>query len=101
MPGRNGSEDQQSRVWHKSDRVTVVHIMGTVGVVAALIANIVVTTTYINKIESRVSVIEARDAIQRERDDRQDKLTAEAIGLLRSELQYLRQGIDQLLQGKR
>lgn len=94
----SAQNNPEKKAWVSEGWVQITHMMGTIAVVVTLLANVVQTTNYINKIESRVSVLESREAAQRERDDRQDRLTAEAIGLLRNDLQYLRQGLDRLLE---
>jgi hypothetical protein len=55
---------------------------------------------YVNKIEGRLSLVEQQTSTmqlaQRDRDDRQDKNTAELIGLLRQQLDRLEIKIDRI-----
>lgn len=69
--------------WHSSRKVQITHILGTIAVVCTLIGYVAQTTSYINKLDTRLAIIEqqlsAQQLQQISRDDRQDRASAEAM----------------------
>jgi hypothetical protein len=88
------SEEQEPSVvtgWHLKKEVQLSHIVTTlvVGVSAGL---------YITKLEQRIALVEQAVTTQHERDERQDKVTADAMNLLRIQLDKMDQKLDRLVE---
>lgn len=83
--GHESKDQDKSPVldWHSSRTVQITYILGTVAVVCSLIGYVAQTTAYINKLDTRLSVIEqqlsAQQLQQASRDDRQDRASTEAM----------------------
>ena len=75
--------------WHLKREIQVGHLITTLVVAVSALA-------YINKIEERVAVIESQIASQRERDAHQDAQMAEALTLIRTQLERMDEKLDRL-----
>ena len=79
--------------WHIKREIQLGHILTTLTVAVSAMF-------YITKLEQRIALIEQQVVSQHERDDRQDKATAEALLLLRSQLDRIDVKLDRLMERK-
>lgn len=56
--------------------------------------------SYVNRIETRVALVESQQAVQKDRDDRQDKALTDSLALLRDSITRLDAKLDRLIEGK-
>lgn len=77
--------------WHLKKEIQFGHIITTLTVAVAAMF-------YFSKIEQRIALVEQQIIQQRERDDRQDKATAEALILLRQQLEKMDGKLDRALE---
>lgn len=77
--------------WHLKKEIQVSHLITTAGMVLAAVL-------YAAKIEQRVALLESSMVQQHERDDRQDKASAESITLLRAHLERIEAKLDRLVE---
>ena len=77
--------------WHLKREIQIGHIITTLTVAVSVIV-------YVGKIEQRLAVAESRIATQRERDERQDKVLAEAMARLGAQLERLDGKLDRLVE---
>ena len=80
--------------WHLKKEFQLGHIITSVTIAASVIV-------YVNKIEQRLAVVETQIVTQHDRDERQDKITSEALALLRAQLERIDTKLDRILEGKR
>jgi len=80
--------------WHLKREIQLGHLITTITVALSALG-------YIGSIEKRVALLETAIVAQHERDERQDKLTSEAVGLLRGQLQRMDDKLDRLLESRR
>jgi Tfp pilus assembly protein PilO len=85
---------EQDKRWHLDKRVPI-------AIIVTLLAQAAWFASYITRLEARINYTEAWMVEQRLRDDRQDRSAAEAAALLRSDLQYIRGQLDQLIRDGR
>ena len=87
--------DQQGAIsiegWHLKKEIQFGHIITTLTVAVAAMF-------YFSKIEQRIALVEQQMTQQRERDDRQDKAVAEAVTLLRQQLENMDKKLDRVLE---
>ena len=87
--------DQQGAVsiqgWHLKKEIQFGHIITTLTVAVAALF-------YFAEIEQRIALVEQQIAQQRERDDRQDKAVADALVLLRQQLEKMDVKLDKALE---
>ena len=87
--------DQQGAVniegWHLKKEIQFGHIITTLTVAVAALF-------YFSKIEQRIALVEQQIVQQRERDDRQDKSVADALVLLRQQLEKMDVKLDKALE---
>lgn len=92
------SADQDERTnsgrWHLKREIQIGHIITTLTVAVSVIV-------YVGKIEQRVAILEAQEATQRERDERQDKIASESLSMLRAQLDRIDSKLDRLMERKR
>lgn len=84
-------EDQNK--WHLKREVQLGHIITTITVVVSVVI-------YTQKQEQRIALLENHVAVQRERDERQDKSQSEAITQVRSHLERMEAKLDRLIEYK-
>ena len=77
--------------WHLKREIQIGHIVTTLTVAVSVVV-------YVGKIEQRLAVAESRIAAQRERDERQDKVLAEAMARLGAQLERLDGKLDHLVE---
>ena len=70
------------------------HIITTLTVAVSVVV-------YVNKLEQRIAIIETQIASQRDRDERQDKQTDEAMRLLRAQLEKMDAKLDRIIEGRK
>lgn len=92
-PPNTEPADQPGR-WHLKKEIQLGHIVTTITVAAAAMV-------YVQKIEQRLAVVESQMVSQRERDDRQDKLSGETYVLLRAQLERMDAKLDRLVEARR
>lgn len=80
--------------WHLKRDVQIGHIITTCTVLFSVI-------WYAGQLDKRIAMIEQTVSSQRERDERQDKLAAEALSMLRQQLDRLEVKLDRVIEGKR
>ncbi len=87
--------DQQGVIsvegWHLKKEIQFGHIITTLTVAVAAMF-------YFSKIEQRIALVEQQMTQQRDRDDRQDKAVAEAVNLLRQQLENMDKKLDRVLE---
>lgn len=77
--------------WHLKREIQIGHIITTLTVAVSVVV-------YVGKIEQRLAVAESQIAAQRERDERQDKVLAEAMARLGAQLERLDGKLDRLVE---
>lgn len=77
--------------WHLKKEIQLGHIVTTVVVAASAVV-------YINKIEQRIAVLESQTTEQQRRDERQDKVTADALHLMRTQLDRIDGKLDRIIE---
>lgn len=75
--------------WHLKREIQIGHIITTLTVAVSVVI-------YVGKIEQRLAVAESQIATQRERDERQDKVLADALVHLGAQLDRLDGKFDRL-----
>lgn len=86
--------DTNDAKWHLKKEIQLTHLITTMTVAVSVIF-------YINKMEQRIALLEQHSTTQSQRDERQDRNSAETAGLLRSQLDRLEAKIDRLIESKR
>jgi hypothetical protein len=76
--------------WHLKREIQLGHIVTTLTVAFSV-------SWYVSKLEQRIAMVEQQIAAQHERDERQDKASAEALVLIRQQLDRLDSKIDRVL----
>lgn len=88
-------KELQPAGWHLKREIQLGHLITTLTVIISV-------AVYVQRIDQRLAIVEARqiDAVreQRERDERQDKLAAEAFSLVRSQLNRIDEKLDRLME---
>ena len=77
--------------WHLKREIQIGHIITTLTVAVSVVI-------YVGKIEQRLAVVESQIATQRERDERQDKVLADALVRLGAQLERLDGKLDRLVE---
>lgn len=77
--------------WHLDKRVPITLILTILVQSAGFV-------WFIGKMDSRILALEAANIIQKERDDRQDRASTDAVNMIRSDLRDLGQKIDRLIE---
>lgn len=77
--------------WHLKKEIQFGHIITTLTVAVAALF-------YFTKIEQRIALVEQQIVQQRERDDRQDEAVADALVLLRQQLEKMDVKLDKALE---
>ena len=80
--------------WHLKKEIQLGHLVTTLTVAVSAVI-------YITKVEQRVALLEASMVQQHDRDERQDKASAESISLLRAQLEKIDSKLDRLLEKRR
>jgi hypothetical protein len=80
--------------WHIKREIQLGHIFTTLTVAISAMF-------YITKLEQRIALIEQQVSLQHERDDRQDRATAEALVLLRAQLEKMDVKLDRLVERRK
>lgn len=90
-------EDSMVGGWHLKKEIQVTHLLATATMVASVLF-------YATKLEQRVALVEQAQTqnaqAQKERDERQDRLTAETLATLISRLDRFEAKIDRLMERK-
>lgn len=90
--------DQQPHGWHLKKEIQLGHLITTLTVVVSV-------AVYVQRIDQRLAIVEARQIDsareQRERDERQDRLAAEAFSLVRAQLARMDEKLDRLMERSR
>lgn len=81
---------QNDTHWHLDKKVPV-------GIIAALFLQFMGGVWFMSKLESRILALESVQIEQRLRDDRQDKSAAEAVAIIRAQLDRIDSNILQLI----
>lgn len=82
-------DDQDSR-WHLDKKVPV-------GIIITLFIQFMGGAWFMSKLESRILALETIQTDQRLRDDRQDRATAEAVAIIRAQLDRIDSNILSLI----
>ena len=82
-------QDDDSR-WHLDKKVPV-------SIILALVVQFMGGVWFMSKLESRIMALEAIQNEQRQRDDRQDRATSEAVAMIRAQLDRIDANILQLI----
>ena len=80
--------------WHLKKEIQLGHLITTFTVAVSAVV-------YVGKLEQRIALIEQSVRDQRERDDRQDRQAAEALALLRQQLDRMDAKLDRLVEQQR
>lgn len=80
--------------WHLKKEFQVGHIITSIVIAGSVL-------TYVNKIEQRLAIVETQLIQQRDRDERQDKITSESLAILRAQFDRIDAKLDRLLEGKK
>jgi hypothetical protein len=89
---------QQDEAWHQDRRIQIGHIVSTLGLMLTMVATIVQLTAFIGRIDARVQVLEREATLQHDRDERQDKVAADALATLRAQLERIDAKLDRLVE---
>lgn len=92
---------EDSTSWHRDQRIQRIqigHIVSTIGLTITLVGGIVQITSYINRNDARIAVIEQQILDQPRRDAKQDMDAAQSDALLRAELQRINDKLDRLIE---
>lgn len=84
-------QTSQSDGWHLDKKVPI-------SIIAVLVMQAVAGLWVIAEIRSDVNVLKAAQIAQRALDDRQDKTTADAVALVRGDIQELGRKMDRLIE---
>lgn len=76
--------------WHLDKKVPV-------GIILTLFIQFLGGVWFMSKLESRILALETVQAEQRQRDDRQDRAAAEAVAIIRAQLDRIDANILQLI----
>lgn len=85
----------QDNAWHLDKRVQVSHILATI---TAAVSVVMYMATIRQDIELLKVQYTATVNVQHERDDRQDKASAETVAQLRSQLERMEAKLDRLVE---
>ena len=77
--------------WHLDKRVPI-------GLIGAILVQTISFVWFISKIDSRVSSLESWVVMQRDRDDRQDRASADAAANVRTDLKEIDRKLDRLIE---
>ena len=77
--------------WHLDKRVPI-------GLIGAVLVQTISFVWFMSKIDSRVSSLESWVVMQRDRDDRQDRASADAAANVRSDLKEIDRKLDRLIE---
>lgn len=80
--------------WHIKKEIQLGHLVSTIVIAISVVL-------YVSKLEQRIALIEAQVATQRDRDDRQDKSTGDALSLLRAQLERMETKLDRVLEQRK
>lgn len=80
--------------WHLKKEIQVGHLISTIVIGLGAF-------TYVADIRKDVEILKVERAAQRDRDDRQDKATAEAFMLMRRQLDKMDLKLDRLMEDRR
>lgn len=83
--------DDQSNRWHLDKKVPI-------SIIAALFFQFLGGVWFMSRLEGRVVALEAAKAAQERTDDRQDRATSEAVGLVRGDIQELSRKLDRIIE---
>ena len=84
------TEHPEDSRWHLDKKVPV-------GIIIALFIQFMGGVWFMSKLESRILALETVQTDQRLRDDRQDRATAEAVAMIRAQLDRIDANILQLI----
>ena len=83
--------------WHLKKEIQLGHVFTTVTVAFSCFV-------YVNKIENRLAIVERQTEVavtaQRDRDERQDKSTADLVAMLRTQLERMESKLDRIVEKK-
>jgi len=79
--------------WHLKKEIQLGHIITTLTVAMSAVI-------YTQKLEQRIAIMENQIVTQRERDEKQDKATSDAINHVRAHLDRMEAKLDRLIEYK-
>lgn len=85
-------EEPQS-AWRINKNINIVDLF-------TMIALCLTAVLYLSRIEQRVAVVESHQAVQKERDERQDRALEASLMLVRESVNKLESKIDRLIDSK-
>lgn len=94
MPMQNEQSTEVTSGWHLKKEIQVGHLISTIVIGLGAF-------TYVADIRKDVEILKVERAAQRDRDDRQDKATAEAFMLMRRQLDKMDLKLDRLMEDRR
>lgn len=69
--------------------------------VVTMVVLCITAVTYISKIEQRVAIVESNQAVQKDRDERQDRALEASLALVRESITKLEAKIDRLIETRK
>jgi hypothetical protein len=84
-------DDKTENKWHLDKKVPISLIIMMVMQFTALV-------WFVGKLDARILALETGVSVQHERDERQDKASAESDSLIRANLQDINQKLDRLIE---
>lgn len=85
---------EKDKSWHIDKTVNLVDVF-------TMIVLCITAITYISKIEQRVAIVESQQAVQKDRDERQDKALEASLALIRDSVTKLEMKIDRLIETRK
>lgn len=86
--------DPLAENWHLDRKVPI-------GIIAAMLMQLAGALWFASKLDSRVLALESDRATQHERDERQDKASAEALSQLQRQLERIDEKLDRLIERRK
>jgi len=80
--------------WHLKKEIQLGHLVTTIAVALSAVM-------YINKLDQRITLIEQKVADQKEQSERELKMTADSMSLLRGQLDRMDSKLDRIIESKR
>ena len=90
MPRDQLDTDDEAR-WHLDKRVPI-------SIICVLVGQMTLGIWFASKLDSRVGALEEAKTVQHERDDKQDRSTADAISALRTDIRDVSAKLDRLIE---
>lgn len=84
-------EPENKDRWHLKREIQLGHLLTTLGLT-------ITAMTYVTKMDSRILLLEQQVAVQRERDERQDRKNEEALATVNKTLERVNDKLDRLIE---